>query len=154
VTRLFKNVGILDTGARGATTTFVQRSIGDVMVAWESEALLALKESNGSRFEIVFPSVSILAEPPVTWVDKVVNKRGTLAVAQAYLEFLYSPEGQEIAAKHHFRPRLESVRAKYSGAFPPVETFTVEQMFGSWQKAHKAHFAEGGVFENIQKARR
>ena len=154
VTRLFKNVAILDTGARGATTTFVQRGIGDVLVAWENEALLALRESNGSRFEIVFPSLSILAEPPVTWVDKVVNKRGTLPVARAYLEFLYSPEGQEIAAKHYFRPRLEAVRAKYSASFPKVEMFTIEEMFGSWQKAHKAHFAEGGVFEDIQRANR
>jgi sulfate/thiosulfate transport system substrate-binding protein len=154
VTRLFKNVAILDTGARGATTTFVQRGIGDVLVAWENEALLALRESNGSRFEIVFPSLSILAEPPVTWVDKVVNKRGTLPVARAYLEFLYSPEGQEIAAKHYFRPRLEAVRAKYSATFPKVEMFTIEEMFGSWQRAHKAHFAEGGVFEDIQRANR
>jgi sulfate/thiosulfate transport system substrate-binding protein len=154
VARLFKNVAILDTGARGATTTFVQRGIGDVLVAWENEALLAVRESDQGGFEIVMPSASILAEPPVTWVDKVVNKRGTRAVAQAYLEFLYSPEGQEIAAKHYYRPRLEAVRAKYADRFPHVELFTVDAMFGGWQKAQKAHFAEGGSFEQIQRANR
>ena len=115
VARLFKNVPVLDTGARGATTTFVQRGIGDVLVAWENEALLALKESDKGEFELVVPSLSILAEPPVTWVDKVVNRRGTRAVAQAYLEYLYSPEGQEIAAKHYYRPRLEAVAGKTRG---------------------------------------
>jgi sulfate/thiosulfate transport system substrate-binding protein len=154
VARLFKNVAILDTGARGATTTFVQRGIGDVFVAWENEALLAVNESDKGAFEIVVPSVSILAEPPVTWVDKVVSKRGTRAVAQAYLEFLYSPEGQEIAAKHYYRPRLESVRAKYADTFPKVEMFTIDEVFGGWQKAQKAHFAEGGVFDQIQRANR
>ena len=154
VARLFKNVAILDTGARGATTTFVQRGIGDVMVAWENEALLALRESGKADLELVIPSVSILAEPPVTWVDKVVNKRGTRAVAQAYLEFLYSPEGQEIAAKHYFRPRLESVRAKHAGTFPKVDLFTIDELFGGWQKAQKTHFSEGGVFEQIQRATR
>jgi sulfate/thiosulfate transport system substrate-binding protein len=154
VARLFKNVAILDTGARGATTTFVQRGIGDVFVAWENEALLAVNESDKGAFEIVVPSVSILAEPPVTWVDKVVSKRGTRAVAQAYLEFLYSPEGQEIAAKHYYRPRLESVRTKYADTFPKVEMFTIDEVFGGWQKAQKAHFAEGGVFDQIQRANR
>ena len=154
VASLFKNVAILDTGARGATTTFVQRGIGDVMVAWENEALLAARESDKGGYEIVIPSVSILAEPPVTWVDKVVNHRGTRAVAQAYLEFLYSPEGQEIAAKHYFRPRLESVRAKYADSFPKVELFTIDDPFGGWQKAQKTHFAEGGTFEQIQRANR
>jgi sulfate/thiosulfate transport system substrate-binding protein len=154
VARLFKNVAVLDTGARGATTTFVQRGIGDVLVAWENEALLALKESNGGGYQIVVPSLSILAEPPVTWVDKVVNRRGTRAVAQAYLEFLYSPEVQAIVAKHYYRPRLESVRAKYTDSFPKVEVVTIDEQFGGWQRAHKAHFAEGGVFEHIQRANR
>ncbi len=154
VARLFKNVAILDTGARGATTTFVQRGIGDVMIAWENEALLAVKQSDRGGYEIVIPSVSILAEPPVTWVDKVVNRRRTLAVARAYLEFLYSPEGQEIAAKHYYRPRLESVRAKYANTFPKVEVFTIDAVFGGWQKAQKTHFAEGGTFDLIQKGNR
>jgi sulfate transport system substrate-binding protein len=154
VARLFRNVAILDTGARGATTTFVQRGIGDVMVAWENEALLAVKESDKAGFAVIAPSVSILAEPPVTWVDKVVKRRGTLAVAQGYLEFLYSPEGQEIAAKHYYRPRLEAVQAKYAGNFPKVQMFTIDEVFGGWQKAQKTHFAEGGVFEQIQRANR
>ena len=154
VARLFKNVAIFDTGARGATTTFVQRSIGDVMIAWENEALLTAKESDHAGFEIIAPSLSILAEPPVTWVDKVVNRRGTRAVAQAYLEFLYSPEGQEIAAKHYYRPRLESVRTKYAGTFPKVELFTIDEISGGWRKAQKTHFGDGGVFDQIQKANR
>jgi len=152
--RLFKNVAVLDTGARGATTTFVQRGIGDVMVAWENEAFLALNDSGQGGFELVAPSVSILAEPPVTWVDKVVNRRGTSAVAKAYLEFLYSPEGQEIAAKRYYRPRLEAVRAKYADTFPKVELFTIDEVFGGWQKAQKTHFADGGVFDQIQSANR
>jgi sulfate/thiosulfate transport system substrate-binding protein len=154
VARLFKNVAIFDTGARGATTTFVQRGIGDVMIAWENEALLTAKESDHGGYEIIAPSLSILAEPPVTWVDKVVNRRGTRAVAQAYLEFLYSPEGQEIAAKHYYRPRLESVRTKYTGTFPKVNLFTIDEIFGGWQKAQKTHFGDGGVFDQIQKANR
>ena len=121
VAGLFRNVPILETGARSATTTFVQRGIGDVLVAWESEALMVVKESEKGAFEMVVPSVSILAEPPVTWVDKVVNRRGTQAVAQAYLEYLYSPEGQEIAAKHFYRPRLEAVAQKHAGVFPEGE---------------------------------
>jgi sulfate transport system substrate-binding protein len=154
VARLFKNVAIFDTGARGATTTFVQRGIGDVMVAWENEALLTTRESDQGGFEIIAPSLSILAEPPVTWVDKVVNRRGTRAVAQAYLEFLYSPEGQEIAAKHYYRPRLEAVRTKYTGTFPKVDLFTIDEVFGGWQKAQKTHFGDGGVFDQIQTANR
>ena len=154
VARLFKNVAIFDAGARGATTTFVQRGIGDVLIAWESEAFLAVKESAQAGYEIIAPSVSILAEPPVTWVDKVVNRRGTRAVAQAYLEFLYSAEGQEIAAKHYYRPQLESVRAKYAGTFPKVDLFTIDEIFGGWLKAQKTHFSDGGVFDQIQKANR
>ena len=154
VARLFKNVPVLDTGARGSTTTFVQRGIGDVMVAWENEAFLALKESDKGAFELVAPSLSILAEPPVTWVDKVVNRRGTRAVAQAYLEYLYSPEGQEIAAKHYYRPRLQAVQAKHADTFPKVELFTIDEVFGGWQKAQKKHFVDGGVFDQIQSANR
>jgi sulfate transport system substrate-binding protein len=154
VARVFKNVPILDTGARGATTTFVQRGIGDVLIAWESEALLTLKESGQGEFELVAPSLSILAEPPVTWVDKVVNRRGTLAIARAYLEYLYSPEGQDIAAKHYYRPRLEAVAQKYASTFPKVNLFTIDEVLGGWQKAQKTHFIDGGVFDQIQSANR
>ena len=154
VARIFKNVPILDTGARGATTTFVQRGIGDVLIAWENEALLTLKESGQGEFELVSPSLSILAEPPVTWVDKVVSRHGTQAIAQAYLEYLYSPEGQEIAAKHYYRPRLEAIGKKYAATFPTVALFTIDEVFGGWQKAQKTHFNEGGVFDQIQKANR
>jgi len=152
--QLFKNVPILDTGARGATTTFVQRGIGDVLIAWENEALLSIKEIGAGKVELVTPSVSILAEPPVTWVDKTVNRKGTKEVAEAYLRFLYTPEGQEIAAKHYFRPRLDSVAQKYSGIFPKLELFTIDETFGGWQKAQKTHFNDGGIFDEIQKARR
>ena len=154
VGRIFKNVPILDTGARGATTTFVQRGIGDVLIAWENEALLTLKESGQGEFELVAPSLSILAEPPVTWVDKVVRRHGSQAVAQAYLEYLYSPEGQEIAAKHYYRQRLEAVGKKYAATFPKLTLFTIDEVFGGWQKAQKSHFNEGGVFDQIQKANR
>jgi sulfate/thiosulfate transport system substrate-binding protein len=154
VTRLFRNVPKLDTGARGAMTTFVQQGIGDVLVAWESEALMTLKESDKGAFELVAPSVSILAEPPVTWVDEVVDRRGTRPVAQAYLEYLYSPAGQEIAAKHYYRPRLESVAQKHADTFPKVNLFTIDEVYGGWQKAQKAHFSEGGVFDQIQRANR
>jgi sulfate transport system substrate-binding protein len=150
--RVFKNVPILDTGARGATTTFVQRGIGDVLIAWENEALLVLKESAQGEFELVTPSLSILAEPPVTWVDKVVSRRGTRAIAQAYLEYLYSPEGQEVAAKHYYRPRLESVVRKHADTFPKMNLFTIDEVFGGWQKVQKAHFNEGGIFDQIQRA--
>jgi sulfate transport system substrate-binding protein len=153
VTALFKNVPVLDTGARGATTTFVQRGIGDVLVAWENEAVLSLKELGPGQFEIVVPSISILAEPPVAVVDKVVNRRGTRAVAQAYLEYLYSPQGQEIAAKNHFRPRLESVAQKYAADFPKLNLFTVDEVFGGWQKAQQTHFNDGGTFDQIQQAK-
>jgi sulfate transport system substrate-binding protein len=146
---LFKNVPVLDTGARGATTTFTQREIGDVLIAWENEAILATKESGKDQFEIVVPSVSILAEPPVSIVDKVVKRHGAETVAQAYLEYLYTPAGQEIAAKNFYRPRLESVAQKYAGQFPQVKLFTVDEVFGGWQKAQKAHFADGGSFDQI-----
>jgi sulfate transport system substrate-binding protein len=154
VARLFKNVPVLDTGARGATTTFVQRGIGDVLVAWENEAILSIKELGKGEFEIVTPPVSILAEPPVALVDKVVNRHRTQAVAQSYLEYLYTPEGQDIAARHYFRPRLETVAQKYAGTFPKVTLFTIDEVFGGWQKAQKAHFNEGGIFDQIQQGNR
>jgi sulfate transport system substrate-binding protein len=148
VTALFKNVPVLDSGARGATTTFVQRGIGDVLLAWENEAYLAIAEEK-DKVEIVVPSISILAEPPVTVVDKVVAKKGTKAVAEAYLQFLYSPDGQEIAAKHYYRPRDEKVAAKYAHRFAKAQFFTIDQAFGGWQVAQKAHFADGGTFDQI-----
>lgn len=149
VGRLYKNVPVLDSGARGSTTTFVEREIGDVLIAWENEALLAVNELGKGRFEIIVPSVSILAEPPVSIVDKVVDRRKTREVAQAYLEYLYSEEGQEIAVKHHYRPRLESVAARHAADFPKVALFTIDELFGGWQKAQKAHFADGGIFDQI-----
>jgi len=149
VKRLFANVKVLDTGARGSTNTFVQRGIGDVFISWENEALLVTKRLAPERFEIVVPSLSILAEPPVALVDKVADKRGTRAVAQGYLEYLYTEEGQEIAAKNYFRPRLAVVAARHSRLFPKVELFTIEEAFGGWVNAHKEHFAEGGVFDQI-----
>ena len=152
LTHLFKNVSVLDSGARGSTTTFVQRGIGDVLIAWENEAILSKKELGKDEFEVVAPSVSILAEPPVTIVDKLVDKHGTRAVAQAYLDYLYSPEGQEIAAKNFYRPRLESVAQKYASSFPKLELFTIDEVFGGWQKAQKTHFSDGGVFDQIQLA--
>ena len=154
VTRLYKNVPVLDSGARGSTTTFVQRGIGDVFISWENEAFLAVNELGKDRFEIVLPSVSILAEPPVTVVDKVAKKHGTEAVAKAYLEYLYTPEGQEIAAKHYYRPRLASVAAKHENRFPKVNLFTIDDVFGGWQKAQKKHFADGGVYDQIYQAAR
>jgi len=149
VTSLFKNVPVLDSGARGATTTFVQRGIGDVLLAWENEAFLSIKELGPDKVDIVVPSLSILAEPSVTVVDKVVDKKGTRAVAQAYLEYLYTPEGQEIAAKHYYRPRLEAVAKKYAATFPKVNLTTIDAVFGGWQKAQKTHFADGGTFDEI-----
>jgi sulfate transport system substrate-binding protein len=154
VAALFKNVPVLDTGARGATTTFVQRGIGDVLVAWENEAILSIKELGKGQLEIVAPTVSILAEPPVAVVEKVARRRGTEAVARAYLEFLYTPEGQEIVARHHYRPRDESVAKKYAADFPKIELFTIDEQFGGWQKAQKTHFNEGGIFDQIQRANR
>ncbi len=149
VAKLYKNAPVLDTGARGATTTFVERGIGDVLLAWENEAYLAKKELGPDKVEIVVPSLSILAEPPVTVVDKVVDKRKTRAVAEAYLNYLYSEEGQEIAAKNYYRPTLESVAKKYEGQFTKVNLITIDDVFGGWQKAQKKHFADGGVFDEI-----
>jgi len=154
VTALFKNVSALETGARGATTSFTERDVGDVLIAWENEALLCMKETAKGGFEMIVPSISILAEPPVAWVDAVVKRKGTESVAQEYLKFLYTPEGQEIAAKHYFRPRLEAVAQKYAQTFPKLTLFTVDEVFGGWQKAQKTHFAEGGVFDQIQQLNR
>ena len=149
VARLFKNVPVLDSGARGSTTTFVQRGIGDVFLSWENEALLAINELGKDKFEILYPTLSILAEPPVTVVDKVVDKRGTRTVAEAYLKYLYSEEGQDLAGKHHYRPRLEAAVQKYSSKFPAVSLITIDDVFGGWDKAQKAHFDDGGVFDSI-----
>lgn len=149
ITRLFKNVPVLDSGARGSTTTFVQRGIGDVLLAWENEAFLALHELGNDKFDLVVPSVSILAEPPVSVVDKVANRHGTAIVAKAYLEFLYSPEGQEIAARHYYRPRLKEVASKFESQFPRVTLFNIDELFGGWQKAQKKHFDDGGIFDQI-----
>jgi sulfate/thiosulfate transport system substrate-binding protein len=153
VKRFYKNVPVFDTGARGATTTFIDRGIGDVLVGWENEAYLALKE-HGSDYEIVTPSLSILAEPTVALVDKVVKKKGTEAVAKAYLDYLYSEEGQEIAAKNFYRPRSEAALAKYGKQFPKLNLFTIDEVFGGWQKAQKTHFNDAGVFDQIQAANR
>jgi len=149
VESLFKNAPVLDTGARGSTVTFVERGIGDVLIAWENEAYLSVKELGPDKFDIVTPSLSILAEPPVAVVDKVVDKKGTRALATAYLDFLYSPQGQELAAKNYYRPRDEAVAAKNKDLFAPVTLFTVDEVFGGWQKAQKTHFADGGVFDQI-----
>ena len=149
VGKLFKNVPVLDSGARGATTTFVERGIGDVLIAWENEALLAIKELGPDKFEIVAPQRSILAEPPVAVVDKVVDKRGTRKVADAYLQFLYSVEGQELIAKHYYRPINAKVGEKYAVQFPKVNLFTINDVFGGWTKAQKAHFADGGTFDQL-----
>jgi sulfate/thiosulfate transport system substrate-binding protein len=149
VTRLFKNVPVLDSGARGATNTFVQRGLGDVLLSWENEAYLVVNELGRDKFEIVTPSVSILAEPPVAVVDNVVDKKGTRAVAQAYLEYLYTPEGQEIAARHYYRPRLAAVAQKHAGRFGKVPLFTIDEVFGGWAKTQKAHFDDGGLFDQI-----
>jgi sulfate transport system substrate-binding protein len=149
VAAVFRNAPVLDTGARGAATTFIQRGIGDVLIAWENEAFLALRESGKGKVEIVTPSSSILAEPPVALVDKVASRHGTAEAARAYLDFLYTPEGQEIAARNFYRPRLESVRQKYAGKFPPIRLITVDDVFGGWQKAQKTHFGEDGEFDQM-----
>jgi sulfate transport system substrate-binding protein len=149
VTRLYANVPVLDSGARGSTTTFVERGVGDVLLAWENEALLALKELGPDKFEVVAPSVSILAEPPVSIVDKVVDKRGTRVVAQAYVEYLYSPQGQEIAGRNYYRPIDPKVAARFAGQFPKTAMFTIDDVFGGWTKAQATHFADGGTFDQI-----
>lgn len=146
---LYRNVPVLDSGARGATTTFVQRGLGDVLITWENEAFLALNEFGANRFEIVWPSASILAEPPVALVDSVVDRRGTRKAAEEYLSYLYSPEGQEIAARHYFRPRLDSVAQKYASRFPKLRLFKIDELFGGWQAAQRTFFADGGVFDKI-----
>jgi sulfate transport system substrate-binding protein len=142
---------VLDSGARGSTTTFVERGIGDVLIAWENEAMLSVNELGKGKLEIVMPSISILAEPPVTVVDKVAEKHGTRAVAEAYLKELYSPEGQEIAAKHYYRPRNAEVLAKYKERFPTIQLFSVDEQFGGWAKAQPVHFNDGGLFDKIYK---
>ena len=148
VRKLYKNVPVLDTGARGSTTTFVQRGLGDVLIAWENEALLAVKELGGDKLQIVVPTVSVLAEPPVAVVDKVVLKRGTREVAQAYLQYLYSKEGQEIAARNYYRPRDKDVAAKYASQYPKLNLVTIAD-FGGWSKAQPTHFGDGGVSDQI-----
>jgi sulfate/thiosulfate transport system substrate-binding protein len=149
VTQLYRNVPVLDSGARGSTTTFVQREIGDVLLAWENEAFLAVKELGPDKVQIVVPPQSILAEPPVSVVDKVADKKGTRALAEEYLKYLYTPEGQEIAAKNYYRPRLEAVAKKHAATFPKLTLVTIDEVFGGWQKAQKTHFADGGVFDRI-----
>lgn len=151
VAKFYRNVPVLDSGARGATTTFIQRGIGDVLVGWENEAYLALKEFGADKYEIVTPSVSILAEPTVALVDKVAKKNGNEAVAKAYLEYLFSDEGQEIAGRHFYRPRSAKALAKYAGQFSAVKLFTIDEVFGGWKKAQKTHFDDGGVFDQIYK---
>jgi sulfate transport system substrate-binding protein len=149
VTALYRNVPVLDLAARGSTTTFVQRGLGDVLIAWESEALLALKEFGADKLELVLPSVSILAEPPVAVVDKVVDRRGSRKLAEAYLDYLYSQEAQELVCRHFYRPRLAEAAKKCEGQFPKTSLFTIEQVFGSWRKAQKTHFDDGGVFDQV-----
>ncbi|WP_338865217.1 sulfate ABC transporter substrate-binding protein [Myxococcus stipitatus] len=149
VESLFRHVPVLDSGARGATTTFAERGLGDVLIAWENEAFLLTDEVGKERFEIVVPSTSIVAEPPVTVVDRNVDKRGTRAVAEAYLQFLYSEEGQRLVAKHHYRPRSEAVARKEGARFPKLTLFTIDEVFGGWRKAQSAHFDDGGVFDSI-----
>lgn len=149
VKKLYHNVKVLDSGARGSLTTFAERGIGDVLLSWENEALLATKGLGKNQYEIVYPSVSILAEPSVAIVDKTVDKNGNRNLAKGYLNYLYSPKGQELAAKHYFRPRDTKVAAKYAAQFPKVQTFTIDQVFGGWEKAQKTHFANGAVFDQI-----
>jgi sulfate transport system substrate-binding protein len=149
VKKLYMNVPILDAGARGATVTFVERGIGDVLLAWENEAFLAVKELGPDKFDIVAPSLSILAEPPVSIVDKVVDRRGTRKVAEEYLRHLYSTEGQEIVARHFYRPRDPAVAARYAGQFPAITLVTIDDTFGGWARAQAAHFADGGSFDRI-----
>jgi len=149
VKKIYQNVKVLDSGARGSLVSFSQRNIGDVLISWENEAYLATKELGPDKFDIVVPSISILAEPPVSIVDKVVDKRGTRKVAEAYLQYLYSPEGQELAAANYYRPRDPKVAAKYAGKFANVKLFTIDQVFGGWAKAQKVHFDDGAIFDQI-----
>jgi len=149
VSKLYKNVPVLDSGARGSTTTFVERGIGDVLIAWENEAFLAVNELGKGQFEIVYPSVSILAEPSVAWIDKNTEKHGTTKVAQAYLKYLYTIKGQEVVARNFYRPRLKSVTKKYAKQFPKIKLFTVNKLFGGWKKAQQVFFADNGVFDQI-----
>ena len=151
VADLYKNVPVLDTGARGATVTFVERGVGDVLIAWENEAYLALREFGADKFEIIAPKLSVLAEPPVAVVDQVVDKKGTRAVAEAYLKYWYTKEGQEIAAHNSYRPRDPDIAKQFEKSFAPVELFTIDDVFGGWTKAQKDHFAEGGIFDQIYK---
>jgi sulfate/thiosulfate transport system substrate-binding protein len=151
VTQLYQNVPVLDSGARGATNTFVQRGIGDVLIAWENEAYLSLKELGPDKFDMIVPSLSILAEPPVAWIDKVTDKHKTTALAKAYLSYLYSPEGQEIIAQNYYRPRLPATVKKYEKQFGKVKLVTVDAIFGGWKKAQKEHFDDGGIFDQIYK---
>lgn len=153
VKALFKNVGVLDTGARGSTTTFVERGIGDVLIAWENEALLSVKDLGPDKFDIVVPSSSILAEPPVAVVDKNVQRNGSSQVAQAYLDYLYSEQGQDIAARHFYRPRLASVAEKYKDQYPSLKLYTVDEELGGWTVTQEKHFADGGVFDSIYLAK-
>jgi sulfate transport system substrate-binding protein len=149
VRALFRNVPVLDSGARGATMTFVERGIGDVLLAWENEALLAVRRLGASRLEIIYPSQSILTEPPVAVVDRVADRHGTRDLAEAYLRFLYSPTGQELAARNNFRPRDHAVAARYAAQFPPLHLVTIDDAFGGWTRAQAMHFAEGGSFDRI-----
>jgi sulfate/thiosulfate-binding protein len=151
---LLRNVGSLESGARGATTAFVQNGLGDVLLTWENEAHLALKEAGAGRFEIVYPKASILAEPPVAVVDRYADKHGTRKVAEAYLRHLSSEEGQELAAQHHYRPRHPAVAARHAADFPALTLFTVQELFGDWQQAHARHFADGGTFDRLMSERR
>ena len=153
VKAIYKNVSVLDSGARGSTITFVERGIGDVFISWENEALLAVKELGKEKFEIIVPSESILAEPPVAVVDSVVDKKGTREVAEEYLKYLYSDEGQEIAVKNYYRPRNEEIAKKYTSQFPKITLFTIDEVFGGWDKAQKEHFDDGGVFDQIFEVR-
>jgi sulfate transport system substrate-binding protein len=152
VTRLYRNVPVLDSAARGSATTFVERGIGDALIAWENEAFLAVRELGQGKVEIVTPSVSILAEPPVAVVDRVAQKHGNVEVATEYLKYLYTPEGQEVAARHFYRPRLRAVADRYANRFPNVPLFTIDEAFGGWAKAQKVHFSDGGIFDQIYQA--
>jgi sulfate transport system substrate-binding protein len=149
--QLFQNVPVLDTGARGSTVTFVQREVGDVLLAWENVAILSINEFGTDKFDIVSPPISILAEPPVAVVDEVVDKRGTRKIAEAYLKYLYTKEGQEIAAKHYYRPRDKEVAQKYAKQFVSLNLFSIDEVFGGWKKASETHFSDGGTFDQLYK---